>query len=87
MLLFNDFYNSINISCACIISFMRYLLSIPEIDGVLTGVDTVEQLECNCSVADAGALDPEIMERIAAIVPELPEHLIRPGIWAARHWV
>ena len=25
--------------------------------------------------------------RIAAVVPELPEHLIRPGARAANHWI
>ena len=67
--------------------YVRYLFSIPEIDGVLTGVDNVEQLEYNCNVADAGALDKEILERIFTIIPELPEYIIRPCIWAANKWV
>ena len=67
--------------------YVRYLFSIPEIDGVLTGVDNVEQLEYNCNVADAGALDKEILERIFTTIPELPEYIIRPCIWAANKWV
>ena len=67
--------------------YFRYLLSVAEIDGVLTGVDTVEQLEYNTSVAAAGGLPPEIMQKITGIVPDLPEELIRPARWAANHWV
>ena len=66
---------------------MRYLFSIPAIGGVLTGVDTLEQLEYNCKIASAGALPQEIMEKIYANIPELPEYLIRPGTWAANKWV
>ena len=62
--------------------YFRYLLSIPEIDGVLTGVDTAEQLEYNNSVAAAGGLPGEIMDKIWQVVPELPEKLIRPALWA-----
>lgn len=67
--------------------YMRYLFSIPAIGGVLTGVDTLEQLEYNCKIASAGALPQEIMEKIYANIPELPEYLIRPGTWAANKWV
>ena len=80
-----------NLAAECGISsgelYMRYLLSIREIDGVLTGVDSVEQLEYNCQVARAGALPDEVMEKIFDIVPEFPEPLIRPCIWAANKWV
>ena len=64
--------------------YMRYLLSIPEIDGVLTGVDTVDQLKNNMAVAHQGPLPDGILERIQTIVPELPERLIRPSKWAAQ---
>lgn len=67
--------------------YVRYLFSIPEIDGILTGVDTVEQLEYNCKIADVGNLNAEVMERIFAIVPELPEYIIRPSVWAKNKWV
>lgn len=67
--------------------YMRYLFSIASIDGVLTGVDTLEQLEHNCQIASAGALPQEIMEKIYDCIPELPEYLIRPSLWAANKWV
>ncbi|MBQ6471694.1 MAG: aldo/keto reductase [Victivallales bacterium] len=61
--------------------YMRYLLSIPEIDGVLTGVDTVGQLKTNMEIARKGALPAEVVGRIHAMVPELPERLLRPCKW------
>lgn len=67
--------------------YVRYLFSIPEIDGVLTGVDTAEQLKYNCDVADSGALDDSVMDEILRLVPELPEYMIRPSIWGANKWV
>ncbi len=64
--------------------YMRYLLSIPEIDGVLTGVDTLEQLQQNMALAARGPLPEDVMAEILAIVPELPERLIRPSIWGRK---
>ncbi len=77
-----------NLAADCGISpgelYMRYLLSIRGIDGVLTGVDSVEQLEYNCLVSGAGALPDEVMAKIFDIIPEFPESLIRPSLWASR---
>lgn len=67
--------------------YVRYLFSIAEIDGVLTGVDTVEQLEYNCNVAEAGALPEDVMTKIFRIIPDLPEYIIRPAVWARNKWV
>lgn len=61
--------------------YMRYLLSIPEIDGVLTGVDTIEQLQTNMALARKGALDDSVMAEIMSIVPDFREELIRPAKW------
>ncbi|MBQ7651138.1 MAG: aldo/keto reductase [Victivallales bacterium] len=60
---------------------MRYLLSIPEIDSVLTGVDSVEQLQANVALAERGALPESVMNEIFAAIPDLPERLIRPSCW------
>lgn len=67
--------------------YVRYLFSIPEIDGVLTGVDTVEQLEYNCNTAEAGALSEDVKAKIFSIIPALPEYIIRPAVWARNKWV
>lgn len=61
--------------------YMRYLISIPEADGFLTGVDTVEQLEYNAAIAARGPLEPALFERITEIIPVFPENLIRPSLW------
>lgn len=60
---------------------MRYLLSVPEANGILTGVDTIEQLEYNIRIAEKGALPPEIYNAILEAVPMLPEKWIRPALW------
>ncbi|MBQ7402693.1 MAG: aldo/keto reductase [Lentisphaeria bacterium] len=60
---------------------VRYLCSIPEIDGVLTGVETAEQLKINLSLAEKGALPEDILLAAEQMIPELPEELIRPSLW------
>lgn len=69
--------NSISFPELC----MRYLLSIPEIDGILTGVDTPEQLEYNIEIAEKGPLSSELYNAILNAVPSLPEEWIRPALW------
>ena len=61
---------------------MRYLLSFPGVEGVLTGVDTVEQLEMNVALAERGALPDDLLKAVIAVVPNLPETLIRPSMWS-----
>jgi len=64
--------------------YMRYLFSIPEIEGVLTGVDTIDQLKSNMALAAKGPLSEDVMNRIFEMIPELPERLIRPHCWQDR---
>ena len=64
--------------------YMRYLFSIPEIDAVLTGVDTIEQLKSNMALAAKGPLPEDVMTRIFEMIPEMPERLIRPHCWVDR---
>ena len=61
--------------------YMRYLLSFPEIDGVLTGVDNPEQLEYNLHMASGGPLDENLQQKIRDLIPELPELWIHPKLW------
>ena len=61
--------------------YMRYLLSFPEIDGVLTGVDNPEQLEYNLQMTSDGPLDETLQQQIRDLIPELPELWIHPKLW------
>jgi aryl-alcohol dehydrogenase-like predicted oxidoreductase len=61
--------------------YFRYLLSNPDFTCILSGVDTPEQLLENISIVQKGALPKDLLRKIAAIVPELPEELIRPSSW------
>ena len=61
--------------------YMRYLLSFPEIDGVLTGVDNPEQLEYNLQMVSGGPLDEAVLQKIRNLIPELPELWIHPKLW------
>ena len=63
---------------------MRYVLSNPAITSVLTGVDTVEQMGENLRLAALGPLPADVLGRVRACVPELPESLIRPARWNTR---
>lgn len=69
--------NGMELSELCV----RYLCSIPEIDGVLTGVETSEQLKTNLALAERGVLPEELLRNIEESVPVLPEKLIRPSMW------
>ena len=59
----------------------RYMLGQPGVAGVLTGVDTVEQMAENCAIAAKGALPDDLHRAVIAAVPLLPEELIRPSLW------
>ncbi len=64
--------------------YMRYLLSFPEIDGVLTGVDNPDQLDFNVRMAESGPLEPDRLREILDLIPNLPEAWIRPKLWPKR---
>lgn len=65
--------------------YMRYLLSFPEIDGVLTGVDNPDQLDFNVRMAESGPLEPDLLREILDLIPDLPEAWIRPKLWPKRN--
>ncbi|HPY89238.1 MAG TPA: aldo/keto reductase [Lentisphaeria bacterium] len=62
---------------------LRYLLTQPGENSVLTGVDTVDQLRENIRLAAAGPLPMDVFQAIKAVAPDLPETLIRPKCWPA----
>lgn len=65
--------------------YMRYLLSFPEIDGVLTGVDNPDQLDFNVRMAESGPLEPDRLREIQDLILDLPEAWIRPKLWPKRN--
>jgi len=60
---------------------LRYALSIPGATGVLTGVETVEQMAANVAIAARGPLPPDLAARINHAVPDLPHTLLNPFYW------
>jgi len=70
--------------CAMSELCMRYALLNPTITSVLTGVDTPEQLRENLRLMALGPLPEDLVSRIRACVPDLPESLVRPALWHTR---
>ena len=60
---------------------IRYMLAQEGVTCVLTGVETVEQVRTNCSIFASGPLDPEVVQRVNAAVPTLPEQILIPLMW------
>lgn len=62
---------------------IRYLLTLPGNNHILTGVETIKQLKENLRLSLMPPLAPELMEKIAAITskPPLPELLVSPFFW------
>ena len=60
---------------------LRYVASLPGVLGVLTGLETLSQLEDNLDWIGRGTLSRETMERIDRAVPRLPMHLLDMRRW------
>jgi aryl-alcohol dehydrogenase-like predicted oxidoreductase len=60
---------------------LRYGLSLPGVTGVLTGVETAEQMAANVAIAARGPLPPHIVQEIEAAVPDLPPTVLSPYYW------
>ena len=60
---------------------MRFILCNPAVSSVLTGVDSIDQLQQNIELFAKGPLPADILEEINKIVPFFSEKLIRPNCW------
>lgn len=60
---------------------LRYMLAQPEVTSILTGVETVQQVNDNLDMFSRGPLPENILEAIHLAVPELSETLITPSLW------
>ena len=61
---------------------LRYILTSPGITSVLTGVETLEQVEQNLLTFARGRLSEDILSAIHQDVTELPEVIITPSMWS-----
>ena len=62
---------------------LRYMLAQDGVTSVLTGVETVEQMRENVALFNRGPLSGDVREAVEAIVPDLPEAIMTPGLWSA----
>jgi aryl-alcohol dehydrogenase-like predicted oxidoreductase len=61
---------------------LRYGLSLSGVTSVLTGVETVEQMQANIDIVAQGPLPPEIITEIDEAVPDLSETItLSPWLW------
>lgn len=60
---------------------LRYGLSLPGVTGVLTGVETVEQMRANIAITARGPLPSDVVEAISNAVPDLPDTILFPWHW------
>lgn len=60
---------------------MRYILSVPGVASIVSGVDSVEQLNENIRLIERGPLAASVVAEIDRAVPELDEYLITPSQW------
>jgi len=63
---------------------VRFILGVPGVSCVLTGVESVEQVRQNVRIFDAGPLSPDLMEAVTTAVPEMPENVIKPYMWSCK---
>ncbi len=59
---------------------LRYALSFDEIDSVIVGVETNDQLERNLEIIRRGRLEDRLVEKINKL-PPVPEHIVDPRRW------
>lgn len=62
----------------------RYLLSLPGRISILTGVESLAQLQENIRLVNLGPLPADLFTAVRDAVPLLPERLIRPSLWPAK---
>lgn len=60
---------------------LRYVLGLDVATSILIGVETVEQLRDNLSLAERGPLSADILAELAAATGDVPQHLVNPIGW------
>lgn len=59
---------------------LRYVLSFEDVDSVIVGVDTIDQLRRNIDISRRGGLDASTVEKINRL-GTAPEYIIDPRLW------
>lgn len=62
----------------------RYVLSLSGCTCAVVGMETVQQVRHNVSLFSKGPLEAAIVQAIEAIVPDLPENIVKPFLWSKR---
>lgn len=60
---------------------LRYMLSQPGITSILTGVETVSQVQENLDMFARGPLSPDLVAAVEKLSLQPPEYVITPTIW------
>jgi aryl-alcohol dehydrogenase-like predicted oxidoreductase len=64
---------------------VRYMLAQKGITCVLAGVETVAHVRENLAIFERGPLPDDMLAVIDLAIPELPESLVTPRLWAPLH--
>lgn len=60
---------------------LRFMLSQAGVTCVITGVETIAQIQDNVAMFDRGPLPADVLLAIHEAIPELPESLLTPSMW------
>jgi aryl-alcohol dehydrogenase-like predicted oxidoreductase len=60
---------------------VRFVLTLPGVTSVITGVETVDQVRDNLHLFAAGPLSPELWQAVMHLDVLLPEKIITPSRW------
>ncbi|MSU47281.1 MAG: aldo/keto reductase [Lacunisphaera sp.] len=62
----------------------RYVLSLPGFTCAVVGIETVQQVRHNTSLFAKKPLEPALVQAIEEIVTDLPDNILKPGMWSKR---
>ena len=63
---------------------VRYILGLEGITCALVGVDSVGQMRENLELFSKNHLPPDVAREISALVPILPDIILKPNLWPAK---
>lgn len=62
---------------------LRYMLGQAGVTCVITGVETIAQVQDNIAMFNRGPLPGDVVEAVSALATDLPEAVLTPGMWPA----